>query len=71
MSTIHKAGELVDAVQRCSRCDTVLSDYRDSMVPEGTPPLRGFPVGASVEVFNGNPRHSVVVDERPNCTGTE
>jgi hypothetical protein len=64
---IHEAGALVDGVQRCVRCDYILTDYRDAMVPEDSPPLFGWAVGASIEVFDGNPRHSVVVDARPDC----
>jgi len=66
---IHKAGVLVDQIQRCIRCGYVLSDYRNAMIPVGDPPLVGFAVGAAVEVFEGNPRHCVVVEDRPNCGG--
>jgi hypothetical protein len=65
---IHKAGPLdSDGVQRCIRCGYILTDYRNSMVPEGTPPLRGFADGASVEVLGGYPKYSGVVEKAPTC----
>lgn len=67
MPLIHKAGPLIEGVQRCSRCGVVLTDYRNAMVPDGSPPLRGFPVDASVEVFDGGPRGMGVTVVKPNC----
>jgi len=65
---IHEAGALMtDGVQRCTRCDHILNDYRNTMVPEGTPPMRGWAVGAFVEVLEGNPTYSGVTDQAPNC----
>lgn len=31
---IHKAGPLIDGVQRCTRCDAILTDYRGAQVPD-------------------------------------
>jgi hypothetical protein len=65
---IHLAGPFIGLVQRCLRCDAILIDYRDSMVPADDPrPLRGWPEGASVDVYEGWPRQSIVTDEPPNC----
>lgn len=65
---IHEAGRMtVDGVQRCVRCSEILTDYRGSMVPAGTPPLGGFADGAYVEVSGRNPRFSDVVDAIPDC----
>jgi len=64
---VHEAGPMIDFVQRCARCGYVLTDYRNSMVPDGSPPLRGWTQGASVEVIEGNPRFSAVSDQYPNC----
>lgn len=55
-ATVHLADELVDLVQRCSRCGEVLTDYRNAMVEEGSGPLRGWNEGARVAVAGRNPR---------------
>ncbi len=55
MREIHIAGRVVDWVQRCSRCGDVLTDYRNTMVPDDQPPLTGWAVGAHIEVERGNP----------------
>lgn len=48
---VHIAGLLDGSgVQRCLLCWAILADYRDTMVPEGTPPLRGFEPGGWVVV---------------------
>jgi hypothetical protein len=68
MSEIHVAGPLVEWVQRCSRCGYVLNDYRNSMIPEGDPPPRGWAVGVFVEVVDcGTFRASTVTDDLPTC----
>ncbi len=65
---IHLAGVLdADGVQRCTRCDYILTDYRGAMVPEGQEPLSGWAVGASIEVLTGNPRYSGVTEDAPDC----
>lgn len=47
VSVEHLAGPMTRyGVQRCRRCETVLLDYSNSMVPEGTPPMGGFAEGA-------------------------
>jgi len=67
---IHQAGEMTRGLQLCERCGEVLTDYRNAMVPVGTPPLRGWAVGASIEVITGNPRYSGVTDATPDCQST-
>lgn len=65
---IHRAGELdATGVQLCTRCGEVLTDYRNAWVPEGSPPLFGWTVGAAVEVIAGNPRYSGTTDQPPDC----
>lgn len=46
----HLAGPLVGGVQVCLRCAGVLTDYRNSMVPDGSGPLLGWEDGAWIEV---------------------
>jgi hypothetical protein len=42
----HVVGPLLPhGVQECGRCGEVLTDYRNAMVPEGSPPLQGIAVG--------------------------
>lgn len=41
----HISGEMTDGVQKCVVCGHILSDYRGTMVPAGTPPLRGWNPG--------------------------
>lgn len=48
-------------VQRCLFCGEVISDYRNTMSPAGTPPPQGVPAG-NVYVSNGNPRITTVAD---------
>ena len=67
MKEIHKAGRLINLVQRCDRCGEVLNDYRNTMYPDGQPPPSGFAVGANIEVKRGNPRYSGTTDEAPTC----
>jgi hypothetical protein len=65
---IHVAGELDrEGVQRCERCGEILTDYRNAMVPEGSPSLRGWAIGAHIEVLTGNPRYSGVTNDDPDC----
>lgn len=65
---IHRAGMMDEAgVQLCVRCCYILNDYRNAMVPDGTPPLRGWEPGAAVEVIPGNPRYSGLTDQAPDC----
>lgn len=64
---IHIAGEFKNDIQHCLRCNYILTDYRNSMVPEGTPPMKGWAPGASIEVISGFPIQFIVVDEEPNC----
>jgi hypothetical protein len=66
---IHVAGKMIDWVQPCTRCGEVLSDYRNAMYPEGTPPPSGWEEGAHIEVLTGNPRYSGVTDAAPDCEG--
>ena len=65
---IHVADEFNDeGVQRCERCGEILTDFRNVMVPTGTPPLQGWKVGAHVEVITGNPRYSGLTYEAADC----
>lgn len=57
----------LEGVQRCRRCGEILTDYRNAMVPEGSPPLSGWEIGAHVEVITGNPRYSGITDDAPDC----
>jgi hypothetical protein len=68
---LHVAGKMVEGgVQKCSRCDEVLSDYRNTMAPEGTPAPTGFRPGLLVVVtedVRGTVRETglLFVDDRP------
>jgi len=68
---VHQAGPVVDGVlQRCTRCGFVLNDYRFALGPAGAaaaPPLVGWAIGASVQVFDGDPNLSGLTDEAPDC----
>ena len=66
---IHEAGELThEGLQRCTRCGIILTDYRNTVVPEGTPPLRGWAEGAFINVFQDDAfRGLEVVEDLPNC----
>lgn len=44
--TEHIAGSLTSGVQRCTRCNHILCDYRNSMSPSGSATPQGFPPGA-------------------------
>jgi hypothetical protein len=68
---IHEAGRLIESVQRCARCGYILTDYRNTMVPDGTPPLYGWAVGEWVDVDEGNPRFSDVTEHPPTCEVTD
>lgn len=54
-SVEHVVGPLLDSgVQECSRCGEIVTDYRNTMVPAGTPPLTGLSVGSKyVKIENG------------------
>ena len=67
MREIHIAGSMAGLVQRCALCGEVLSDYRNSMIPEGDQPPRGWAIGAHVEIEGINPRSSFVTDDAPTC----
>lgn len=47
-------GELV---QHCIICGAIISDYRNTVSPRGTPPSKGYAAGP-VYVMEGNPRIS-------------
>ena len=69
MSSVHQAGPMIGAVQVCSRCGIILTDYRGAMVPEedADKPLRGWAEGAWIEVSVGNPIYMGVTDGPPTC----
>lgn len=50
----HVAGEMNDMVQQCVICGTIISDYRNVMVPNGQSFPKGFPAG-EIFVSEGNP----------------
>jgi hypothetical protein len=51
----HIVGEMTEeGIQGCVICGEIITDYRGAMVPEGTPPLRGFDAG-DIYVLKGNP----------------
>ena len=65
---IHLAGPYEgDGTQACVRCGALLTDHRNTMVPEGTPPMRGWEEGAHVEITEGFPRAYWVTDDVPDC----
>lgn len=70
---IHRAGPLsAEGVQLCVRCGYVLNDYRHTMVPEGTPPMRGWAEGANIEVNDyGYMRGSSVTQHVPDCDSAD
>lgn len=65
---IHVAGPLVDWVQRCTRCDVILHDYRGAMMPVGQKPLTGFEEGAHVDMeTHPGFRAQTVTEDPPDC----
>jgi len=67
LAVIHIAGPNAGGVQGCSRCGTILSDYRRAMValePGATkaPALPGWTPGKEVLVMEGNPRFLALVE---------
>jgi hypothetical protein len=58
----HVAGPYVDLLQHCTRCGSVLSDYRNAAWPSGTPAPRGWEEGARVYVTGWS---SSVISEGP------
>lgn len=54
-----------DLVQKCIICGEIISDYRNTMSPAGTPPARGFAAGI-VYVSDGNPRVTTIGDPSDN-----
>ena len=69
---VHVAGPLTaDGVQRCLRCDEVLSDYRNAMIPEDDPHPVGWRIGAHVEVTSGWPVHYAITMAAPTCRGRD
>jgi hypothetical protein len=56
--TRHIVAEMDESmVQRCLICGIIISDYRNTMSPAGTPPPVGYAAG-EVFVSEGNPRIS-------------
>jgi hypothetical protein len=64
---IHVAGRLENGLQLCERCRRILTDYRNAMIPIGSPSLVGWAPGAHVEVDGENPRSAWVTTEAPTC----
>lgn len=65
--TRHIAGEIVALVQRCVVCGYPITDYRRTMVQEGTGPLKGFAEGP-VYVSGGNPSMTMTAEPGPDDT---
>lgn len=71
---VHKAGEPVGLVQRCTRCGTTLQDYRGAMAVVDSVrgfPLHWWPVGQAIlveqsEHFGGHPSRTYS-DQVPDC----
>jgi hypothetical protein len=55
----HIVGQLDEGVQRCVICGEIISDYRNTMMPAGTPPPKGFGAG-EVFVKGGNPIETTI-----------
>jgi len=67
---IHVAGPMVDLVQKCARCEFVLTDYRGAMcLSSDTRALSGWAEGSFVTVWPGNPQASATgrSDEAIDC----
>ncbi len=65
---IHVADVLDEnGLQLCTRCRRILTDYRNAMIPIGSPSLVGWAIGAHVEVDGDNPRSAWVTEEAPTC----
>lgn len=65
MTTVHIAGLPGQLMQSCTRCGYVLTDHRNTMVPEGSGPPGYWETGVSIAVTAGNPRQSWVVTHVP------
>lgn len=65
MVKVHEAGPYLEGLQRCAKCGAVLTDHRNAMVPEGTPPLRGWSLGAHVEIDDGGGMRSYMLTTEP------
>lgn len=54
--TKHIAGKFENWMQHCIICGEVISDYRNSMMPVGSPPPAGFPEGDVYISHSKNPQ---------------
>jgi len=63
-TVVHVAGEPTRHTQSCTRCGLVLIDTTNTMVPEGSGPVRAFPVGGFV-CIRGNGYWSNGTDAGP------
>jgi len=64
---IHIAGKYENGLQYCTRCNIILTDYRNAMIPVGQESLAGWEEGSYIEVFKGNPTYSGITREIPDC----
>lgn len=64
---VHIAGPYFAGVQRCTRCQYLLTDNRGAMVPVGQPGPGAWEEGARVEVLTGWPKFSQLTDAPPDC----
>lgn len=60
----HTVLSMEGLVQKCIICGETISDYRNTMAPEGTPPPQGFAAGI-VYVSDGNPVITQIADPAP------
>ncbi|HEX7126867.1 MAG TPA: hypothetical protein VF406_14005 [Thermodesulfobacteriota bacterium] len=64
VSLVHHTGPVVDGVQRCLRCGTVLADGRHTVTVGGAPALAGFAPDTLVGVIDGPFRSLYVIAGR-------
>jgi len=69
---VHQAGPIVGGeLQKCTRCGFVLNDCRFAMgFSNGRtrpPALRGWEIGAAIEVIDGDVTASGLTDAAPDC----
>lgn len=65
---IHVAGPMIEWVQRCTRCDVVLNDYRNAAWPEGQPAPTGFEDGAHIDMeTHPGFRAQMITEDPPDC----
>lgn len=62
---VHVAGSFNGETQACTRCGTLIADYRNTMSTDGSSSPGGWPVGHRIGVSVGtNPTMSFVIEDR-------